>query len=85
MQNMKGTNWGFFAMLYQTGSIGRIRRTLEEVVWNTSRPTCLVQDIALASLSDQIAYYAVPATQAPGFLTFVGSKDLSREDMNKQT
>merc|ERR1712187_856530 len=66
----KGSNWGFFAMLYQVRSLDTIRRKLADVVWDDSRPSCMVQDIALASLSDEVAFDAVPASQTPGFLSF---------------
>ena len=33
-----------------------------EEIWNSSRPGCLANDVALGKLSDQLAYYAVPSS-----------------------
>lgn len=77
----KTANWGFQSMLYRSGHLARIQGLLEEAVWDARRPTCLVQDVALASISDRLAFYAVPASQRPGFLTF--TRDAGwREAMN---
>jgi len=63
-----GTNWRFTAMLYKVSSLDRIRARLADVVWDASMPNCIAQDVALASLSKEIAYYAVPGSLEPGFV-----------------
>jgi len=63
-----GVNFGFFAMLYRASSLARVREELKTQIWNMSRPGCMYQDVALASISDRVAYYAVPQSQQPGFL-----------------
>eukprot|EP00928_Gymnodinium_smaydae_P030336 TRINITY_DN22596_c0_g4_i1.p1 TRINITY_DN22596_c0_g4~~TRINITY_DN22596_c0_g4_i1.p1 ORF type:complete len:508 (+),score=129.38 TRINITY_DN22596_c0_g4_i1:69-1526(+) len=69
----KGANWGFTAMLYLTSSLDNLRMKLAATTWDETRPSCIVQDMALAALADQISYYAVPAAQAPGFIGFIKS------------
>jgi len=64
-----GVNYGFYGMLYRVSTLGALHKRLSEVVWDDSRPRCLDVDVALASISDEVAYYAVPRLQAPGFLT----------------
>lgn len=63
-----GVNYGFYAMLYRSEELASIRQKLRETVWRMDRPHCLDIDVALASISDEVSYYAVPAVQAPGFL-----------------
>jgi len=63
-----GVNYGFYAMLYKSSELGEVRQKLRETVWQEDRPRCLDIDVALASISDEVAYYAVPAVQQPGFL-----------------
>lgn len=65
----RGVNFGFFAMLYNIGALPDVRTRLTEAVWQPGRPECLNVDVALASISDQIPYYAVPHVQNPGFFT----------------
>merc|ERR1712190_196043 len=48
-----------------------------------TRPHCLDIDVALASISDSVGFYAVPAAQNPGFLHEV-SEGSSRVDINFQ-
>jgi len=64
-----GVNYGFFAMLHRVDHLEATRTKLAEAVWDDERPHCLDVDVALASLSETIAYYAVPSLQRPGFLT----------------
>jgi len=64
-----GVNYGFFAMLHRVASLEATRTKLADAVWDDERPHCLDVDVALASLSETIAYYAVPSLQKPGFLT----------------
>jgi len=64
-----GVNYGFFAMLYRGARLAGLHKRLTEVVWDEARPHCLDVDVALASISDEVAYYAVPGMQKVGFLT----------------
>merc|ERR1711920_859282 len=64
-----GVNYGFFAMLYRLADLEDLHNRLAAVVWDHSRPHCLDVDVALASIADMIAYYAVPGMQEPGFLS----------------
>lgn len=76
-----GVNFGFYAMLYRRGNLAALQRRLAEIVWDEDRPRCLDVDVALASISDEVAYYAVPAVQVPGFLT-TGTMGSSRARHN---
>jgi len=61
-----GVNYGFYAMLYRSDSLRDVRERLYETVWHEDRPHCLDVDVALASISEEVPYYAVPAVQQPG-------------------
>lgn len=63
-----GVNYGFYAMLYRAGALIPVANALHRQIWNNSRPGCLANDVALAAISDRIAYYAVPSSQVPGFV-----------------
>lgn len=63
-----GVNYGFQGMLYRTSEILDLQKIWKPVVFNEETPHCLDVDVALASISDQVRYYAVPAVQDPGFL-----------------
>jgi len=63
-----GVNYGFYAMLYKAEKLDHIRQKLRETVWREEIPHCLDIDVALASISEEVPYYAVPAVQQPGFL-----------------
>jgi len=63
-----GVNYGFFAMLYRLEVLPALRARLAERVWDAGAPRCLDVDVALASISDRVAYYAVPFMQEPGFV-----------------
>lgn len=80
-----GVNYGFYAMLYKVDGLTRVADALAQEVWNASKPGCLANDVALASISDQIAYYAVPSSQAPGFLQHSPSSLSVRESINRET
>mmetsp|Transcript_15187 Transcript_15187/g.40986 ORF Transcript_15187/g.40986 Transcript_15187/m.40986 type:complete len:937 (+) Transcript_15187:233-3043(+) len=69
---MHGVNYGFQGMLYRTSDIPRMQKVWKRRVFNEDHPHCLDVDVALASLSNQIAFYAVPASQDPGFLKETG-------------
>jgi len=60
-----GVNFGFFAMLYRRENLSFIRQHLERGVWEQK---CLDVDVALAGVSDKVAYYAVPGVQQPGLV-----------------
>lgn len=67
-----GVNYGFFGMLYKLDKLNDLRARLSQRVWNERTPHCLDVDVALASISDQVSYYAVPYWQTPGFLQMGG-------------
>jgi len=67
-----GVNYGFWGMLYKVQSLDGLRAQLSQRVWDPNVPHCLDVDVALASISDQVAYYAVPYWQTPGFLQMGG-------------
>jgi len=77
-----GVNYGFFAMLYKQSELPALRSMLAKTVWDQERPHCLDVDVALASISDKVAYYAVPSSMKPGFLT-TGSMGSARTTHNK--
>jgi hypothetical protein len=64
----QGVNWGMHGMLYRTSSLARLRERWQETVFDEERPHCLDVDVALASISDRVGFYAVPSVQDPGFL-----------------
>mmetsp|Transcript_115015 Transcript_115015/g.371946 ORF Transcript_115015/g.371946 Transcript_115015/m.371946 type:complete len:648 (-) Transcript_115015:353-2296(-) len=76
-----GVNYGFQGMLYRVDQLEGLQERWKPVVFNVSRPHCLDVDVALASISDQAAYYAVPFTQQPGFLSEILQKS-SRETVD---
>jgi len=76
-----GVNYGFQGMLYRTADILELQKIWKPVVFNETQPHCLDVDVALATLSDRIRYYAVPAVQAPGFLKETGQGS-ARWDIN---
>lgn len=63
-----GVNYGFYGMLYRMDEIEAVQNAMKEVVFNPMTPLCLDVDVALAAVSDEVRYYAVPAVQDPGFL-----------------
>merc|ERR1712216_414239 len=79
-----GVNYGFFAMLYRLENLESLRSRLNAVVWDPDRPHCLDVDVALASISDKVGYYAVPAVQQPGFLS-EGAMGSARWDLNRKS
>mmetsp|Transcript_72943 Transcript_72943/g.169098 ORF Transcript_72943/g.169098 Transcript_72943/m.169098 type:complete len:643 (+) Transcript_72943:40-1968(+) len=60
-----GVNYGFQGVLYRTDSLEQLQRKWKSVVFDEERPHCLDVDVALASISDKVAFYAVPSIQAP--------------------
>lgn len=72
----QGVNWGMQGILYRVHALPKIQKIWKETVFDYYRPHCLDIDVALASISDQVAYYAVPASQKPGFLVETDHKSL---------
>jgi len=79
-----GVNYGFYTMIYRTTLLPDIWKMLSKRVWQTDQPRCLDIDVSLASLSEQVPYYAVPAVQQPGFLR-EGHMGSARWNANFQT
>lgn len=79
----KVSNWSFGAMLYKVADLERLRGELESIVWDNDRPSCLIHDMAFASLANRIRYYGVPAVQYPGFVSFVKTASIDRETLNR--
>mmetsp|Transcript_144259 Transcript_144259/g.402049 ORF Transcript_144259/g.402049 Transcript_144259/m.402049 type:complete len:517 (-) Transcript_144259:186-1736(-) len=63
-----GVNWGMQAVLYRTEVLPRVQKLWKRTVFDEQRPHCMDVDVALASISDKVGFYAVPAVQDPGFL-----------------
>lgn len=76
-----GVNFGFYAMLYRADRLEELSQRLAHVVWDATRPGCLANDVALAAISDEVAYYAVPTSQVPGFVRQQGGVSL-RSSLN---
>jgi hypothetical protein len=76
-----GVNYGFQGMLYRTNEIENLQRVWKPIVFDELQPHCLDVDVALASISNQVQFYAVPASQNPGFLHEV-SEGSSRVNIN---
>jgi len=64
----QGVNWGFQGVLYRTSALPKVQKLWQSKVFNEERPHCTDVDVALASISDRVGFYAVPAGQDPGFL-----------------
>jgi hypothetical protein len=64
----QGVNWGMQGMLYRVSRLNAAQGVWRRAVFDSERPHCLDVDVALASVSDQVNYYAVPSVQEPGFL-----------------
>merc|ERR1719195_2208506 len=57
------------AVIYRTAALPNVQELWKKVVFNEERPHCMDVDVALASISDRVAFYAVPAVQDPGFVS----------------
>jgi len=77
-----GVNYGFQGVLYRTSAIPSVQRRWKQTVFDHFRPHCLDVDVALASISDEVAFYAVPFVQTPGLVEEVRRGSV-REDMNR--
>jgi len=60
---------GFGGILYRSAAVAEIRNKWMEVAFDASHPSCLDLDASLMALSDEVAFYAVPAVQTPRILT----------------
>lgn len=77
-----GSNYGFYGMLYRVSALPTLTAWLSQRVWDANTPHCLDVDVALASIADQLEYYAVPFWQTPGFLS-MGGYGSQRNDINR--
>lgn len=67
-----GVNYGFQGVLYRSDQLADLHSKLKRAVFSTPpRPNCLDIDVAMASISNEVAYYAVPVVQQPGFLSVI--------------
>eukprot|EP00449_Zooxanthella_nutricula_P010089 CAMPEP_0198519092 /NCGR_PEP_ID=MMETSP1462-20131121/19510_1 /TAXON_ID=1333877 /ORGANISM="Brandtodinium nutriculum, Strain RCC3387" /LENGTH=342 /DNA_ID=CAMNT_0044248695 /DNA_START=1 /DNA_END=1029 /DNA_ORIENTATION=+ len=64
----KGSNYATYALLYRVERLPHVRSLLKQTMWDPQRPLCLDIDVALSSISDKIAYYAVSRNLLPGFV-----------------
>jgi len=80
----QGVNWGMQGVLYRTEKLRGFSQRWMDTVFDESRPHCLDVDVALASISDKVAYYAVPSVQEPGFLTEMNGGS-ARWDINQNS
>jgi len=78
----QGTNWGMHAVLYRTSVLPALQVRWKETVFDEERPHCMDVDVALASLSDKVGFYAVPAVQNPGFVRELDGRS-ARWDINQ--
>lgn len=60
-------NRGLQGMLFRTSLLQVIQPRWKEVAFTTAFGDCLDVDAALSAISDEVAFYAVPAVQQPGF------------------
>jgi GR25 family glycosyltransferase involved in LPS biosynthesis len=83
-----GVNYGFQGVLYRTNKLASLQDKWKPVVFDEERPHCLDIDVALASISDKVAFYAVPSVQLPGFLSELqgehGAGMSVRREINKK-
>jgi len=63
-----GVNLGMHAMLYRTGSLPAVQELWQATTFNEKSPQCLDVDVALASISDRVGYYAIPSSHTPGLV-----------------
>lgn len=79
-----GVNWGMHAMLYRTSNLPAVQELWKRTVFDEKSPHCLDVDIALASISDRVGYYAIPNSQTPGLLKEM-SLGSARASINTQS
>jgi len=76
-------NYGFQGVLYRSSEVHNLQQEWIPTVFDEERPHCLDVDVALASISDKVRFYAVPASQNPGLLNEL-PEGSSRVDINFQ-
>lgn len=76
-----GANFGFYSMLYRKVTLPPLVRRLRRTVWDEKRPRCLDVDVALSSLANELAYYAVPKVQVPGLIVSGGGASSRRKNV----
>jgi len=77
-----GISAGMFAMMYKVRTMGAVREKLMQTVFDESRPTCISVDTAMAAISTDCPFYAVPYLQRPGLLKPNIMGDSSRTPRN---
>jgi len=75
-------NFGTHGVLYRTERLPSIRQLMQNSTFDVMRPKCMDIDVALASISNRLAYYAVPAVQSPGFLAHITEFGSTRVAIN---
>jgi len=78
----QGVNWGMHAILYRSKSLREVQTRWRETVFDEESPHCMDVDVALASISDKVGYYAVPNVQEPGFVKETNHRS-ARWDINQ--
>lgn len=76
-----GVNLGMHATLYRPERLSAVQERWKRAVFNEHQPHCLDIDVGLASISDEVGYYSVPASQTPGLLKEM-DLDSARSDFN---
>lgn len=72
----RGVNSGMHAVLYRTRSMLAVQAKLKSTVFRLGgSANCLDIDVALASISDRVSFYAVPSCQAPGFIRLINFEE----------
>jgi len=64
-----GTSYGFQGVMYRVSELREVQKQWMRAVFNAAWPHCLDVDVALASISDTVSFFAVPFVQYPGLLT----------------
>eukprot|EP00435_Cladocopium_sp_Y103_P063952 s1551_g25.t1 len=65
----KTVSGGFGGILYRSAAVAEFRKRWMEVAFDANHPSCLNLDASLKALSDEVAFYAVPAVQTPRILS----------------
>lgn len=65
----KTVSGGFGGILYRSAAVADFRKRWMEVAFDANHPNCLNLDASLKALSDEVAFYAVPAVQTPRILS----------------
>jgi len=78
-----GVNYGFQGVIYKASEVQNVQKLWQPVVFDAARPHCLDLDVALASISNRVRFYAIPASHSPGFLREL-PQGSARVDVNIQ-